>query len=135
MSSILKMDFDFKKNFKEFLERMSVAYFLLDLHPIKSEIYETQHGYHVYVYLAENLDNWEIVAVQAILGSDFKRECFNLNRIKREPYKNSHRKWNLLFKRKWDHQGKLISSEKYHFKLTAWYNLILSDLYTDRNDT
>ena len=129
MSTTLKMDYDFKKGFKKFLERMSTAYFLLELNPLSCKVFSTKHGYHVYVTVVEDLNNLELVCVQAILGSDFKRECFNFNRVKFNPlgFKSD---WNVLFNKKWNHLGELISKEVFDKSLTNWYwNHVLSKLY------
>jgi len=57
----------------------------------------TARGWHVRVRLAARLTSGEIVAAQALLGSDPKRERYNLMRVicGARP-----RDWNLLFERK-----------------------------------
>lgn len=64
----------------------------------------TRRGWHVIVHIAERLSPSEIIAVQACLGSDIKREIMNLQRYfgfrgKKVPRFWKDR-WNLLFSRK-----------------------------------
>lgn len=64
-------------------------------------IRKTRHGWHVIVMVTADLDPLIVVAAQAILGSDWKRENFNLARAQvlddcpatwREA-----RRWNALY--------------------------------------
>lgn len=64
----------------------------------------TKHGWHIIVHVAERLSPPEIIAVQACLGSDIKRELMNLQRYfgfrgKKVP-KFWEDRWNLLFSKK-----------------------------------
>lgn len=61
-----------------------------------AEYKKTRRGWHVVLFLARDLQPLETVAVQAILGSDPKRETFNLARVMGGRAKDSIR-WNLLF--------------------------------------
>jgi len=59
----------------------------------------TQHGWHVIISLTRRLPAAETVALQAILGSDRRRENLNLMRVLALP-KHSRffqQRWNLLF--------------------------------------
>lgn len=64
----------------------------------------SRKGWHVHVHLSRRLTNGEIVAAQAILGSDRRRESLNLMRIlaiRRDPPRRYWRhRWNVLFERK-----------------------------------
>ena len=62
----------------------------------------TANGWHVLIWVKEELEPTEIVALQAILGSDPRREAFNLMRVRSlEDVPEWWRgKWNVLFERK-----------------------------------
>jgi hypothetical protein len=57
----------------------------------------TRRGWHVVVKLAHALAPAETVAVQAILGSDPKRESINLMRVMSEYPREGKKRWNLLY--------------------------------------
>lgn len=61
----------------------------------------TRRGWHVIVRLRETLDPVAIVAAQAILGSDPKREIFNLLRVDRLGRTATfwRTRWNTLYSR------------------------------------
>lgn len=64
----------------------------------------TARGWHIIIHVAERLSPSEIIAIQAALGSDLKRELMNLQRYfgfrgKKIP-KFWQDRWNLLFSRK-----------------------------------
>lgn len=54
-------------------------------------------GRHWVVEIRERLDPIQIVAIQACMGSDLKRETMNLGRVLRG---RTDPEWNLLFDRK-----------------------------------
>ena len=60
-------------------------------------------GWHVELAVAGRKHPWRVVAVQAILGSDPKREVFNLARTARwgRLSPRARQCWNVLFTRKW----------------------------------
>ncbi len=64
-------------------------------------IRRTRHGWHVIVTLDNEVAPLIVVAAQAILGSDWKRENFNLFRAQRLPDVPSvwreSRRWNALY--------------------------------------
>ena len=59
----------------------------------------TRNGWHVIVGVRKRLDPPVVVAAQAILGSDYKRETFNLMRVQGlaniPPYWRE--RWNVLY--------------------------------------
>lgn len=73
----------------------------LHLRPHWIEYNRTEHGWHVIVWWDRKLSPGETVAIQLLMGSDPKRERFNLARLLSDESdgRNSHR-WNLLFSRK-----------------------------------
>jgi hypothetical protein len=81
----------------------------LGLHVLCCRWDRTVHGWHLIVNIRESLQDAEIVAAQAILGSDLARERLNLARaisIRLHPSKFWAKRINLLFKRKIRVKGK-----------------------------
>lgn len=64
--------------------------------------YKTRHGWHVEVSVSRSLHMWRIIAAQSILGSDYRRETFNLKRAAqwRSLPVSSRKRLNVLFTRK-----------------------------------
>lgn len=62
----------------------------------------TRHGYHVVILVPRRVAAVSVVALQAILGSDPKRESFNLVRARNlravSPFWRRER-WNVLYHR------------------------------------
>jgi len=64
----------------------------------------TARGWHIIIHITERLSASEVIAIQATLGSDIKRELMNLQRYfgfrdKKVP-KFWRDRWNLLFEKK-----------------------------------
>lgn len=59
----------------------------------------TRRGWHVVVGIKEAVEPPMIVAAQAILGSDYKREAFNLMRVQSLPHVSPYwrERWNVLY--------------------------------------
>lgn len=59
----------------------------------------TQRGWHVVVGIQEKVRPALIVAAQAILGSDYKREAFNLMRVQSLAHvpRFWRERWNVLY--------------------------------------
>ncbi len=70
---------------------------LLDVQPRYIRIDRTRHGWHVVVCFNRRFTAIETVAIQSVLGSDLKRETYNLARVMSG---KRSRRWNLLFERK-----------------------------------
>lgn len=67
----------------------------LEIKPVSVEVRQTRRGLHLLFILAEPLASpLEVVAVQAILGSDNVREAMNLKRAQSATLPAS---WNLLY--------------------------------------
>lgn len=69
----------------------------LGLRPASIRYDRTKRGWHVIVLWNKGLHPLAIVALQAVLGSDLKREGLNLMRVMSNP---RSKKWNLLYSRK-----------------------------------
>lgn len=60
----------------------------------------TAHGWHMVLKLPRKLPMLATVALQAILGSDPRRETLNLMRALTSPKGFAAERWNVLFERK-----------------------------------
>lgn len=62
------------------------------------ELVKTARGWHLIVFWKRRWDNWQTLAIQAMLGSDWKREALGLSRLLGTRSPSRH--WNLLFSEK-----------------------------------
>lgn len=58
----------------------------------------TRHGWHVGIAVTGRWSPWRLVAMQACLGSDWRREVFNVAKVQR--VRNRRAPWNVLYTRK-----------------------------------
>lgn len=65
-------------------------------------LYRTVKGWHLEVQCVGRLQPFGVVAAQAMLGSDWKREAFNMSRVRALRHANPAARagWNVLFRRK-----------------------------------
>lgn len=65
-------------------------------------LYRTARGWHLEVECRGRLQPFGVVALQAMLGSDWRREAFNVGRVRGLRHANpaAHSGWNILFRRK-----------------------------------
>jgi hypothetical protein len=78
---------------------------IIGVQPVWIESTRTRRGWHLRVYLDDRLTPAELVAFQAVCGSDRRREMLNLMRvlaIRRTPIRSRfwRARWNLLFAHK-----------------------------------
>lgn len=66
----------------DFLYRVRLLTHVMDWRVRSTRIDRTRRGYHAIIELRESVPFIEIVAAQAILGSDPRREAFNLRRAR-----------------------------------------------------
>lgn len=112
----IKMDIDVKDFEKviDIIAKRSFIFKKFDICPEEIYVFSTRKGWHIYIKMLVE-ENWtqltaqDIVFIQAIIGSDFKREVFNWVRVK----KGLSKEWNVLFKKKYDKDNNLISEEKF----------------------
>jgi hypothetical protein len=71
---------------------------LCQIRPRVIRIDRTRHGWHMVIEWDRNFTPWQIVALQCVLGSDRRREAYNLARV--FSGKSRNRRWNLLFSEK-----------------------------------
>lgn len=82
----------------DLLERVSMVRSILSIRPHMLRIDKTKHGYHLVIVWSETLSKAETVAIQAILGSDYKRELLNLMRVRSKAKgKFCEQFWNILY--------------------------------------
>jgi hypothetical protein len=98
----LLCDFDFARG--PSLRPMWVTLRTCALRPRFIEYARTRRGWHVVIGLREPLQPAEQVALQAVLGSDRRREGLNIFRVLSMRRKGAsdfwQARWNLLFKGK-----------------------------------
>lgn len=78
---------------------------IVGLRPLWIEHRRTRRGWHVIVQLNDRLQPAELVALQAVMRSDPRRETLNLCRVlgmRRSPIRSAfwRKRWNLLYERK-----------------------------------
>ena len=110
--SVIKLDFDnpiedwFRYDYSKFLRRMTVVESILKCDLSWFNVEESKGGnVHVFIATETVFSDLEVLAIQAILGSDYVREAFNFTRIKA-----GQKNWNILF------DGKPYMSMNGHIK-------------------
>lgn len=98
--TVLKLDYDGAK-LPPVEMRVAAMAVLLHLRVRGLHYARTRRGWHVVVTLAQRMAPAQIVACQAILGSDPMRELFNLARVRRMrqflPVMRNPEVWNVLY--------------------------------------
>jgi len=96
------LDFDRRRTPR--LRYLFVGLRLLGLHVRWMRDDRTVKGWHRTICLEESLSPSELVALQAVLGSDPRRENLNLMRVLRTRHNGftrfQERRWNILYSRK-----------------------------------
>jgi len=101
--TVLKIDIDYKPNdvyefSAKFADKLNFIQKFLGITVEYVEVYETEKGFHIYVYISEEIDDPKLIIIlQLALGSDYKRELFNYTRANTTNWKGE---WNVLFKTK-----------------------------------
>jgi hypothetical protein len=104
--SLIKLDFDFKRRPTKELQKVFAVMGMASVTLKSCQISRSQHdGWHVILETVAHLPDWEIVTLQALCGSDWKRETFNYIRVKSLSLKRGwerdywRKNWNVLFER------------------------------------
>jgi len=113
----LKLDIDGSLGPRKMLEigkRFMVVRTLLGAKLKDVKQVKTKNGFHVYIRFETNveLDDKDIVFLQLLLLSDWRREIFNWRRVK-----SNLKKWNVLFKKKYkvvNGELKEVSKEEFN---------------------
>jgi len=94
----------------EFSDRLVFLHFFTEFCFNKIHILETKKGYHIYLWTyTQTPTPIEAVLIQLALGSDYRRELFNYNRVWS---KNPPPRWNILFRSKYNGAGQVVSREE-----------------------
>ena len=112
IKSVIKLDYDIPmnewvwKNSFSWWKRLRIVESILNIN-FDDCIFEESKGgnTHVTIYVSEDFSDLEVLAIQAILGSDYIREAFNFTRIKA-----GQKNWDILF------DGKPYMSKTGHIK-------------------
>lgn len=96
----IKLDFDTPRC-PRLLNRVRWVCRMLHWPVVLVEYRRTRHGWHVCVTVRRRVTPLQVVAVQAILGSDWRRETFNLVRARR--LSRVPRYWRERFNVLYDH--------------------------------
>lgn len=100
-----------KAKLKEALWRIRLLRKILGKHyVVGAVVYKTVHGWHIYLKPQLFFVPTEIILIQALLGSDWLREAYNMKRLREGNFKN----WNVLFQKKKNFAGEILSKEKFY---------------------
>ena len=112
----LKLDLDGKYGLSTLMDRIWIIKYL-GLRVVRVKVHHTKNGFHARLICDNQIDPVKAAFIQALLGSDYRRELCNLLKIER-----GAKSWNILFKRKWktDKLGQevLVSREAYDRELS-----------------
>jgi len=86
MFCIARLDYDSREDLRAGLDRMRFLKEVVAANgyypgPYRLRRYRTRRGWHVEIQARIMLEPEVMVALQAILGSDYRREAFNLFRV------------------------------------------------------
>ncbi len=95
--NLLLCDFDYWKT--PSVARLWYVLRILNLRPVWIRLDRTRRGWHAIIKITARLRPETIVAIQFALGSDRKRETYNLARVRAGKAGRTNR-WNLLFEEK-----------------------------------
>lgn len=124
----LRIDFDQRENFTDFLIRAQLIRRSLGLDFSAIRIYDTKHGYHIYLTTANPLTRYEIILIQLLLGDDYKHALANFNQLRQNMPPTC---WNKLFHQKFylNQVGQVFkaSSETFNQELSEKTFILLSN--------
>lgn len=98
----LKVDYDTPRMPGKLAARIGHVCAMANVRVVWWSLYRTVKGWHLEVACVGRLSPMAIVAAQAMLGSDWKREAFNMSRVRALRHANPAARagWNVLFRRK-----------------------------------
>lgn len=107
----LKIDYD-SHDFSKFMSNFQTTYPIAkDMVKITaSGVYKTKRGYHIYLTLSRYVTAEFACFLQIIYHSDAARELLNWRRLVKTNL--TPEKWNVLFKKKINRKGTILSQEK-----------------------
>lgn len=83
MSTTIKLDIDRKRVGRAPFRRLDFLCRVLRLHREAILTYRTANGWHILLFVRERVSPPIVVAMQAIAGSDWRRETFTLQKARR----------------------------------------------------
>ncbi len=113
---MIDLDMDYKsapavrRKGKEIAERLFQVSLFLPIALVSIDVKETTGGFHIRIELSSSLElnDKDIVFLQLLLGSDWRREVFNFRRIHEGVFADN---WNVLFLEK-RRGGRIVSWEQ-----------------------
>lgn len=82
----------------DIIARVAFVARVLRVRVVALRVDRTRNGYHGVMHLSRRVSATTLVALQAIFGSDWKRETFNLARVRKlSEHPQWQDRWNLLF--------------------------------------
>lgn len=115
MYSYLKADYDGPVFPPDFKERCEFIQETLGIEFRRVQQLRTARGHHALIQLADPLPAWVVCTLQAILGSDYRRETFNLVRVLAlsDAPDFWQPRWNVFYERKYGRVEPMINREEY----------------------
>jgi hypothetical protein len=106
---LIKLDYDKKVRWGKdrFLDCVGILRLSAEISDLRA--FRTNRGIHIRFNITREMSEIEALCLQALMGSDFKRECFNFIRYRNNPGNFSRN--NILFARKvkFDREGNPIT--------------------------
>lgn len=94
----IKLDIDNKNLSIQQINRICNTKSMLGLDITDIRMTKTKNGFHIEMDLLNPINDFELVCIQALMNSDYKREIYNLLRVHSKRFKKQ--KWNVLFIKK-----------------------------------
>lgn len=125
----IKLDYDGKRLP---IRRINYVYKILRMNLKDVKVYKTirkwkplkrkpDYGWHVKLKVMENIPIYHLVSIQTLMGSCYKRECYNfirvVNLLTRKITGPITQNWNVLYSKK-KIGGKVASVEKFDKQMT-----------------
>jgi hypothetical protein len=103
--TVIKLDYDKKVRWGR--DRFLTIVDMLRLRISKLRVHETNRGLHICFEVERELSPVQVVCLQSLFGSDYRREAFNFMRASdlrnKDDFVRNH--WNVLFARKYEWNG------------------------------
>lgn len=100
MPTPIILDIDRAQLPRDLMDRAAWTFATMRLRVACVECRRTRRGWHVTFTVARRLNAYTVVALQAILGSDARRETFNLIRVRNLPHVPPfwRSRWNVKYR-------------------------------------
>jgi hypothetical protein len=114
--SIAKTDLDFKPDpllLRNYVQTRKAIIVCEGYTPVKVRYVETQHGFHFWWHIEEELTDEDLVVLQFLLGDDLRRTEYNILRLQAKVFND----FNCLFSKKI--KKRTTGVRKFIFRLLA----------------